>query len=293
MWRLPPGPRRCAAPQAEEPFELIGCGYAVARTSKWSRFLTVFISGTATTSIVGHDPSCPAMLMTLPSSSMTCQPRTRHQKSATRRGCAASIEMTAMRLDMPGRQGGVAWARTESFNRRQPTISACEPEHDDRSPGTLAAPSRRRLYVSTDENKAVVRRWFSEVVSNGDMSSLDEICAVCDPAFAMVRGVIEPAPQGISGLKDLVGRLRSAFPDLTATVDEQVAEGDKVVSRVTMSGTHQGEFMGMPATGKSFTVGGASIWEVRGGQLISEWVSWDSMSMLQQLGVVTAPASPA
>ncbi len=144
--------------------------------------------------------------------------------------------------------------------------------------------------MSTDENKALVRRWFSEVVSNGDMSSLDEICAVCHPAFVMVQGVVEPAPQGISGLKDLIARLRTAFPDLTATVEEQVAEGDKVVSRVTMSGTHQGEFMGMPPTGKTFTVGGASIWEVKGGQLISEWVSWDSMSMLQQLGVMTAPA---
>ncbi len=58
--------------------------------------------------------------------------------------------------------------------------------------------------MSTDENKAVVRRWFSEVVSNGDMSTLDEICAVCHPAFVMVQGVVEPAPQGISGLKDLV-----------------------------------------------------------------------------------------
>ncbi len=144
--------------------------------------------------------------------------------------------------------------------------------------------------MSTDENKAVVRRWFSEVVSNGDMSTLDEICAVCHPSFVMVQGVVEPAPEGISGLKDLVARLRTAFPDLAATVEEQVAEGDKVVSRLTMTGTHQGEFMGMPATGKSFKVGGASIWEVRGGQLISEWVSWDSMSMLQQLGVAAAPA---
>jgi steroid delta-isomerase-like uncharacterized protein len=144
--------------------------------------------------------------------------------------------------------------------------------------------------VSTEENKAVVQRWFSEVVSNGDMDSLDEICAVCHPSFVMVQGVVEPAPQGISGLKDLIARFRSAFPDLTATVDEQIAEGDKVVSRLTMRGTHQGEFMGIPATGKPFTVRGASIWEVRGGQLISEWVSWDSMSMLQQLGVMTAPA---
>jgi steroid delta-isomerase-like uncharacterized protein len=144
--------------------------------------------------------------------------------------------------------------------------------------------------MSTEENKAVVQRWFSEVVSKGDMTSLDEICAVCHPSFVMVQGVVEPAPQGISGLKELISRLRTAFPDLAATVEEQVAEGDKVVSRVTMRGTHQGEFMGMPATGKSFEVGGASIWEVRGGQLISEWVSWDSMSMLQQLGLAPTPA---
>jgi steroid delta-isomerase-like uncharacterized protein len=147
--------------------------------------------------------------------------------------------------------------------------------------------------VSTDENKAVVQRWFSDVVSRGDMKSLDAICAVCHPQFEMVRGVTEPAPQGIDGLKGLINTLRTAFPDLNAMVDEQIAEGDKVVSRVTMSGTHQGEFMGMPATGKSFTIPGVSIWEVRAGQLISEWVNWDSMSMMQQLGLAPAPGPPS
>jgi steroid delta-isomerase-like uncharacterized protein len=144
--------------------------------------------------------------------------------------------------------------------------------------------------VSTEENKAVVQRWFSDVVSQGDMSSLDAICAVCHPSFEMVQGVVEPAPQGIDGLKGLIATLRTAFPDLHATVDEQVAEGDKVVSRVTMSGTHEGEFMGIPPTGKSFTIPGVSIWEVRGGMLISEWVNWDSMGMMRQLGL--APAGP-
>jgi steroid delta-isomerase-like uncharacterized protein len=144
--------------------------------------------------------------------------------------------------------------------------------------------------VSTDENKAVVQRWFTDVVSRGDMSSLDAICAVCHPDFAMVTGVVDPAPKGIDGLKGLITSLRTAFPDLSATVVEQVAEGDKVVSRVTMSGTHQGEFMGIPATGKPFTIPGVSIWEVRGGQLISEWVNWDSMGMMQQLGLAPGPA---
>ncbi|HXV72832.1 MAG TPA: ester cyclase [Acidimicrobiia bacterium] len=139
--------------------------------------------------------------------------------------------------------------------------------------------------MSTEENKTLVQRWFKEVVSQGDLSTFDAICAVCHPDFEMIKGVANPAPRGIEGTKELISGLRTAFPDLTATVDEQIAEGDKVVSVVTMTGTHKGDFMGMPATGRSFTIPGVSIWEVRGGQLISEWVNWDSMAMMQQLGV--------
>ena len=147
--------------------------------------------------------------------------------------------------------------------------------------------------MSTEENKAVVRRWFDEVVSQGDMDALDSICAECHPQFAVIRGVMEPAPLGMSGLKSLITGLRSAFPDLQATVEEQIAEGDKVVTRVTMRGTQRGEFQGMPATGKSFSIPGVSIWEVRGNLLIQEWVSWDAMGMMQQLGAIPAPAGAA
>jgi steroid delta-isomerase-like uncharacterized protein len=147
--------------------------------------------------------------------------------------------------------------------------------------------------MSTEENKAIVRRWFDEVLSRGDMDALDSICAECHPQFAVVRGVMEPAPLGMSGLKSLITGLRSAFPDLQATVEEQIAEGDKVVTRVTMRGTQRGEFQGMPATGQSFTIPGVSIWEVRGNLLIQEWVSWDAMGMMQQLGAIPAPQGAA
>lgn len=148
-------------------------------------------------------------------------------------------------------------------------------------PGTY----RRRKAISTDENKALVRRWFSDVITQGDMSSFDAICAACHPDFEMIRGVVEPAPRGIEGTKELISSIRTSFPDLNATVDEQIAEGDKVVSVVTMTGTHQGDFMGIPATGRSFSIPGVSIWEVRAGRLISERVNWDTMAMMQQLGV--------
>ena len=150
---------------------------------------------------------------------------------------------------------------------------------------------RRRKVISTDENKALVRRWFSDVITQGDMSSFDAICAACQPDFEMIRGVVEPAPRGIEGTKELISSLRTSFPDLSATVDEQIAEGDHVVSLVTMTGTHQGDFMGFPATGRSFSMPGVSIWEVRGDRLISERVNWDSMAMMQQLGV--GPGAPS
>src|SRR5690349_21065347 len=115
--------------------------------------------------------------------------------------------------------------------------------------------------MSSEENKAIVRRWFEEVVSHGDMSTLDAICVQCHPQFVVTRGVVEPPPQGIPGLKNLITTFRTAFPDFHATIEEQIAEGDKVVSRLTVSGTHRGEFLGIPPTGKPFTVSGVSIWE--------------------------------
>src|SRR5256885_994868 len=91
-----------------------------------------------------------------------------------------------------------------------------------------------------EANKAVVRRWFEEVLSRGDMTVFDEICMVCAPQSALIRGVVEPAPKGMQGARDLVAEFRAAFPDLRFTVEGQVAEGDKVVSRLTLEGTNQG-----------------------------------------------------
>jgi steroid delta-isomerase-like uncharacterized protein len=125
-------------------------------------------------------------------------------------------------------------------------------------------------------------------VSGGDLSTLDAICAQCPPQFVITRGVVEPPPQGISGLKNLVTTFRTAFPDFHVTVEDQLAEGDKVASHLTVRGTHRGEIFGIPSTGKSFTVSGISIWEVQNGLLVSEWVNWDTLEVLQQLGVMPA-----
>jgi steroid delta-isomerase-like uncharacterized protein len=140
-----------------------------------------------------------------------------------------------------------------------------------------------------EDNKALVRRWFDEVVSNGNLDTLDAICAACAPSFVVIKGTIGE-PQGIPGLRDLIMNFRRAYPDLQAVIEDQIAEGDKVVTRLTMKGTHRGEIMGIPATNRPFSISGTSIWEVKNGLLIQEHVNWDALGMLQQLGVMPNPA---
>ena len=144
--------------------------------------------------------------------------------------------------------------------------------------------------MSLEENKAVVRRWFSEVMSNGDISTVDLICMECHPGFAVLNGVMENPPTGIPGVKEMVRLFRSAFPDLQFDVEDQIAEGNKVATQLKVHGTHQGDFLGIPPTGKQITTWGISIWELADGKLLQEHVSWDTLGLLQQLGAI--PSGP-
>lgn len=82
------------------------------------------------------------------------------------------------------------------------------------------------------------------------------------------------------------GNLTTAFPDLHFTIEDQIAEGDKVVNRVIARGTHQGELMGIPPTGKQVIVTGITIDRIVGGKLEASWANWDFLGPLQQFGVV-------
>jgi steroid delta-isomerase-like uncharacterized protein len=93
-------------------------------------------------------------------------------------------------------------------------------------------------------------------------------------------------PPGPAGLKPIIAGFRAAFPDLQVTVEDQIAEGDKVVTRYTMRGTHQGAFMGLPPTGKHVTVSGIQIERVVQGQIVEHWRKSDDLGMMQQLGAV-------
>ena len=135
------------------------------------------------------------------------------------------------------------------------------------------------------ENIALARR-FSDVMNGHDP---DRAEGVLDSTFVShFAGMPEPV-RGLNAWKQLASGYFSAFPDLQETIDDVISEEDKVVTRVTVRGTHKGEFMGIPPTGKQATWTAIAIFRVAGGMLVEEWVEQDSMSMLQQLGVMSAP----
>jgi len=140
--------------------------------------------------------------------------------------------------------------------------------------------------MSTEENKAIVRRINDEVWSEGHLDVIDELIA--DEFIATVVGAPEQI-RGQQGFREFVVMYRTAFPDLRITVDEQFAEGETVVTRWTATGTNEGELMGIPATGKQATVAGININRVSGGKLVEGWGLFDQLGLLQQIGAVPTP----
>jgi steroid delta-isomerase-like uncharacterized protein len=138
----------------------------------------------------------------------------------------------------------------------------------------------------SDENKALMRRFYDEVVNGKNIALIDELATpdfVDHEAFPGISGDRE-------GLKQFFAMMRAAFPDFRMDVDDLIAEGDKVVARATMTGTHQGEFMGIPATGKKFSVSTIDIVRLSGGKAAEHWGVTDTGSMMEQLGAV--PPAP-
>ncbi|MEK6274516.1 MAG: ester cyclase [Actinomycetota bacterium] len=142
--------------------------------------------------------------------------------------------------------------------------------------------------MSTEENKAIVRRVNDEVWSEGHLDVIDELIA--DDFVATVVGAPEQI-RGLQGFREFVVMYRTAFPDLRITVDEQFAEGETVITRWTAIGTNEGELMGMPATGKQATTAGININRISGGKLVEGWGLFDQLGLLQQIGAIPVPTS--
>ena len=141
--------------------------------------------------------------------------------------------------------------------------------------------------MSTEANKAIIRRLFKEAFEQGNLAVLDEIIAPNQVNGG--PGALPGMPSGPEGTKMLITAYRNAFPDLHFTIDEQIAEGNTVVTRWTAQGTHNGELAGLPATGKPATVVGMGVDRVENGKIVESWGLFDQFGMLQQLGVISAP----
>jgi steroid delta-isomerase-like uncharacterized protein len=142
----------------------------------------------------------------------------------------------------------------------------------------------RRIGMSVEENKAVVRREFEEIFNHtGNLDAAEEIYAPNyvghEPAFGDI--------QGVESAKQFAARYREAFPDLQSTIEDQVAEGDKVVTRFTSRGTHQGESEDFgPPTGNRIEVTGITFEQFAEGKIVEDWTNFDALGLLQQLGLV-------
>jgi predicted ester cyclase len=138
--------------------------------------------------------------------------------------------------------------------------------------------------MSTEQNKALDRRYVEEVLNKGDLGVIDEIMA---PNY--VGHVPGFPPSDREGDKQLIAMFRAAFPDLHFIIEDQIGEGDKVVHRLTARGTHQGDFMGIPPTGKQIIGTGININHFAEGKVVESWGIIDMMGLMQQLGVVPSP----
>jgi steroid delta-isomerase-like uncharacterized protein len=134
-------------------------------------------------------------------------------------------------------------------------------------------------------NKEILRHFYEDLFNRGNLSMADEIVA---PNYVNHNAVPGEEP-GREGLKAFVTYLRATFPDLHITIEDQIAAEDKVVTRWSITGTQQGEFAGIPATGKTAHVTAINIHRIRNGQIQEGWLNWDALGMMQQLGVFPKP----
>jgi len=168
---------------------------------------------------------------------------------------------------------------------------ACEPEADFRLDVTAAGDKYnpqwkcREEIAKMQDSATVVRRFVDEVITQGDIDRAGEF--VWDDVVEQV-----PFPgqgPGLDGLKDILRGMRAAFPDLIFSIEEQITEGDRVASRFEWTGTHEGAFLGVPATGRSVRVWGIVIDRLEEGRIKDTRIIMDTLGLMMQLGVVPPP----
>jgi predicted ester cyclase len=138
--------------------------------------------------------------------------------------------------------------------------------------------------MSAEENKEINRRIVEEIINQGNLDLIDELY---DENYI---GHMPPDEiRGTEGQKQLFSGFRNGFPDLKATIEDQIAEGDILASRQTITGTHKGEFQGIAPTGKKVEITVTVMGRIANGKMVESWVNMDALGMMVQLGVVPPP----
>ena len=143
--------------------------------------------------------------------------------------------------------------------------------------------------MSTEENKALARRLIEEAWNQGNLAVVDELLVYDHvPHHSMIGN----QPPSRELYKQFIVRTRAAFPDMHATIEDQVAEGDKVVTHWSVQGTHQGKFQGHSPTGNQMRVTGIVIDRIVDGKVVEGWMVMDTYDQMQQLGLIPRPGKP-
>jgi predicted ester cyclase len=140
----------------------------------------------------------------------------------------------------------------------------------------------------TEANKALVRRYMEQVWNAGNLNVLDELDS---PNLKRYMSAAS-APIDVAGQKQRIVGLRTVFPDIHMTIDDMIAEGDRVTVRMTVRGTQKVAFMGIPPTGKQGVVTAIDIIRIENGKFVEHWGGPDTMDMVQQLGGAVSAAPP-
>jgi steroid delta-isomerase-like uncharacterized protein len=136
--------------------------------------------------------------------------------------------------------------------------------------------------MAAEENRTTIRRFLEELFNQQDMSAIDRYLA---PDY--VDHLVPPGvPPTRDGFRQFISAFFAGLPDIHYTIEDVLADGDKVAVRLTAQGTQRGEFMGIPATGKQATWGEMHIGRMQDGKIVEHWGQIDNMGMLQQLGVI-------
>jgi steroid delta-isomerase-like uncharacterized protein len=137
----------------------------------------------------------------------------------------------------------------------------------------------------SSDNKALLRRVPLEIFNEGKLDLADELFSddyvMHDPNLP--EGV---EVRGVEGIKQYIAGFRTGFPDITISIEDQIAEGDKVATRWIARGTHKGEAFGVPATGKQTVVEGLIVTRFANGKIVEEWTSYDALGLMRQIGAV-------